>query len=83
MSKNIKHWLEERDRVLRTHDVNEFKKFYEKWRRNGVYKLPLPKNDLIIRASMEKGILAMADATEQEIESAKIWLIGHGFKPEF
>lgn len=84
MNDNIlKQWRKERDAVIRTHDVQKFRSFYMKWYKKGLYRIPLPKDDLVVRVSMEKCILALNDSTEQEKNESKLWLTGHGFKPEF
>lgn len=79
----LDQWRKERDAALRTHDVQEFRNFYMKWYKKGLYRIPLPKDDLVVRVSMEKGILILNDASEQEKNESKLWLVGHGFRPEF
>lgn len=77
----IRLWKEERDKVMKTYDLELFKKFYEKWRKRGVYGLDLPK-DNIIEISMRKCVYAMASATEEERKEAKRWLEERGYKAE-
>lgn len=81
--KEIKKWVKERDSVLLTHDIQKFKEFYAKWKRMGLYNIPLPKNDLVVRAIMEKAILGISNSTEQEKQQARDWLITNGFSTEF
>lgn len=81
--KEIKKWVKERDSVILTHDIKNFKDFYEKWYRRGLYQMPLPKNDIVVRASMEKAILGMANPPEKDKQQAVEWLTSHGFTTEF
>ena len=77
--KEIHEWVKERDSVVLTHDIQKFKEFYEKWKRRGIYILSLPENDLVVRASMEKAILEMANPPEKDKQQAVEWLVSHGF----
>ena len=80
--KMFKKWKSELDSVLLTHDVDEFKTFYQKWKLLGVYELPMPKSDQIIRASMEKMVCNMTNFPEYEKQKASEWLIANGFTTE-
>ena len=79
--KEVKAWLKERNKVVKTYDVDAFKKFYEKWMAKGFYTMPLP-NDLVIALSMRKMVYHMASATEQEKQEAAEWLKAHGSSTE-
>lgn len=78
-NKEAKKWLKERDSVILTHDTDKFREFYKKWYQKGVYQLKLPTSDIVVRASMEKAILFMTKATDEEKAKAKDWLINNGF----
>ena len=80
--KMFKKWKSELDSVLLTHDVEAFKSFYQKWKCFGVYELPLPMSDQIIRASMEKVIYNKTNFPESEKQKASEWLIANGFTTE-
>ena len=80
--KELKKWVKERDQVLLTHDIRKFKEFYLKWYNRGVYRLKLPANDIIVRASLEKSILGMANPPEKDRKLAEEWLLSHGFTTE-
>ena len=80
--KMFKKWKSELDSVLLTHDVEAFKKFYHKWKLLGVYELPMPKSDNIIRASMEKMIYNKTNFPESEKQKASEWLVSNGFTTE-
>jgi len=77
----IRLWKEERDKVMKTYDVELFKKFYEKWRKRGVYQMDLPQ-DNIIEISMRKCVYAMDNTTKEEREEARAWLAERGYKAE-
>lgn len=51
-------WIKERDKAVKTMDVQKFKTFYYKWKRRGIYQMDLP-NDDVIEISMRKMILAI------------------------
>lgn len=77
--KMLGEWLEERDRVVKKYDVEEFKLFFKKWQGKGMYdkRMPLP-SDEVIEISMRKMVYHMTSATEQEKKEAEAWLIAHG-----
>ena len=74
-------WIKERDKAVKTMDIQKFKTFYYKWKRCGIYQMDLP-NDDVIEISMRKMILAMASATEKEKEAARQWLRDRGYSDE-
>ena len=74
-------WKEERDKVIKTYDLELFKKFYEKWRKRGVYYSELPQGK-ILEISMRKCVYAMTSATEEEKAEAKKWLEERGYTTE-
>lgn len=80
--KMFKKWKSELDSVLLTHNVEAFKAFYQKWKCLGVYELPMPMSDKIIRASMEKVICNKTNFPEAEKQKASEWLIANGFTTE-
>ena len=80
--KMFKKWKSELDSVLLTHDVEAFKAFYKKWYVLGLYELPLPMSDRIIRASMEKMICNKTNMPESEKRKASEWLVANGFTTE-
>ena len=81
MNDMMHRWVKERDKVVKTLDVQKFKTFYYKWKRRGVYQSDLP-DDYIIEISMRKMILAMASSTEKEKEAARQWLLERGYSDE-
>ena len=81
MNDMMHRWVKERDKVVKTLDVQKFKTFYYKWKRRGVYQLDLPDDD-VIEISMRKMILAMASSTEKEKEAARQWLFERGYSDE-
>ena len=77
--KIFNEWLSERNRVVKSYDVDMFKAFYIKWQKRGVYSrlMPLPTDD-IIEVSMRKMVYHMTNATEAEKAEAERWLLEHG-----
>lgn len=76
---NLDEWKKERDAVVKTCDVEKFKKFYEKWTKKGFYNIELPP-DHILEISLRKMILDLESATEQEKADARWWLSRRGIK---
>ena len=76
-------WIEERDKVVKTYDVNAFKKFFKKWQKIGVYEksMPLPP-DNVIEISLRKMVYHMTSATKAEKKEAEEWLYAHGSSPD-
>lgn len=75
-------WMEERDRVAKTYNVEQFKKFYEKWSKRGLYQISLPKNDKVIEITMRKMVYHMQSSTPEEKKEAEEWLMNHGCTTE-
>ena len=71
-------WLNERDEVCKTYDLDKFKAFYEKWCKKGIYNPVHLPSDEVIEVAMRKMVYHMASSTEEEKEEAKKWLIAHG-----
>lgn len=76
---NLDEWKKERDAVVKTCDVEKFKKFYEKWTKKGFYSIELPP-DHVLEISLRKMILDLESATEQEKADARWWLAKKGIK---
>lgn len=72
----------ERDKAVKSLNVVEFRKFYARWYKRGIYHLPLPLNDKIIEISMRKMMLMIKSASDQEREEAKRWLLEKGYDTE-
>jgi hypothetical protein len=79
--KEIKDFVRDRDKAVkdacRTGNLENFKAFYEKYKKRGVYKLPLP-SDEVIEISLRKMLYHTASATDEEKAGAEKWLIEHG-----
>ena len=67
----------ERDKAVKSLNVNEFREFYERWYKRGIYHLPLP-NDRVIEIVLRKMMLMIKSASDQEREEAKKWLDERG-----
>ena len=76
--KSIRLWRKELDEAVRKQDVNEWLKFYDKWRYLGVYETPMPNNPHMIEIMLKKLLYQMPSATDRERREAKKWLESHG-----
>lgn len=81
--KEIKEFVRDRDKAVReacrTGDLENFKEFFEKYQKRGVYKLlPLP-SDEVLEVSIRKMLLNTASATIEEYAEAYKWLIERGY----
>lgn len=74
----LKKWKSERDIAVKSQNIDVFKNFYKKWYLIGVYEMPLP-SDRVIEISLRKMILHLNSASDEEKETAKIWLISRGY----
>ena len=74
----FKKWMKERDAVLKSYDLDRFKKFYTKWMRKGLYRLPIP-SDEVIAIAMRKAVCVMQSASESEKVEAREWLLSNGY----
>lgn len=76
--------LEEFNRELReaalSFDVEQFKSFFYKWKKSGVYTdEDLPKSDKVLEITLRKMVVIMTDAPEEKREEAKAWLTARGY----
>lgn len=78
--KILNEWLSERDKVVKTYDIDAFKAFWHKWQDKGIYDkwMPLP-SDEVIEISMRKMVFNMSSATETEKKEAESWLSQRGY----
>lgn len=76
----IKQWMKERDAVVKTYDLDLFKTFYRKWTKKGMYRMPIP-SDEVIEISMRKMVCNMKSSTDEQKEEAMEWLEQHGSSP--
>ena len=81
--KLLKTWLKERDKVVKSYDIDAFKAFWHKWQSKGIYdkRMQLP-SDKVIEISMRKMVFHMESATEDEKKEAELWLHLHGCSTE-
>lgn len=80
--KEIKDFVRDRDKAVkeacRTGNLESFKAFYEKYKKRGLYILPLP-SDEVLEVSIRKMLLNTASATNEEKAGAVKWLIERGY----
>lgn len=82
MNKMLKRaWMEERNEVIKTLDVQKFKEFWQKWSAKGFYRGGLPC-DQVIEISLRKMLYNLKSATDEEKEKAKKWLEERGCDTE-
>ena len=76
--KEIKEFVKDRDKAVReacrTGDLENFKAFYEKYQKRGLYKLPLP-SDEVLEISVREMLCYTASATNEEKAEAYKWLV--------
>ena len=81
--KEIEEFVKDRDKAVkdacRTGDLENFKAFYEKYKKRGVYKFPLP-SDEALEISIRKMLCNTASATIDEKAGAYKWLVERGYR---
>lgn len=75
---DIIQWIRERDKAIKSCDINELKAFYKKWLAKGLYDQPLPASDEVIETAMYKMLYNLGTATDAERAKAKKWLNDRG-----
>jgi hypothetical protein len=80
--RKLNQWLKERNKAVLSCNVQMLKSFYYKWSALGVYQIKTLPSDKVIEISMRKMILTMKDATPEQKEEAKKWLLERGYSPE-
>lgn len=82
MTKNqIAQFVKERDAAVRTFDIETFKKFYERWKKKGVYEIPLP-SDEILEIAIRKAAVHSINLTDEERQKAAEWLTERGYSTD-
>ena len=75
---DVNEWMEELAAVIKTYDVEKFRKFYKKWLVRGIYELRLPDNDRVIEIMMRKMVYHSKRSTDADKAEAKEWLESRG-----
>jgi hypothetical protein len=77
IDKEIASWNVERDRILRSLNINQFQAFWEK------HNLPTPRggwaSPMVPLIMMHKSRLQVTTMTESEREVSRSWLLSHGY----
>ena len=80
--KEIKDFVRDRDKAVReacrTGNLENFKAFFKKYQERGLYKLPLP-SDEVLEISIRKMLINTASATIDEKAEAVKWLVERGY----
>lgn len=71
---SIKKREKDRDEAFKSLDMKKIKKYCLK------YKIPIPKDDIVILAGVHKARLHVKTMTEEEKEISRKWLKEHNFK---
>jgi hypothetical protein len=74
----VKEFVRDRDAAILTFDVREFRKFYRKWEKKGVYGKKLPKDDEIIMLVICHMVLGMENPPEEAKKRAEEYLTSYG-----
>lgn len=74
-------WKAERNKAIKSQDVDTFKAFYNKWKARGFYELELP-NDMVLEITLRKMLYNLKSATTQEKADAAKWLQERGLSTE-
>lgn len=74
-------WKAELRSVALSFDVAGFKKFYNKWKEEGVYTRPLTCDDKIIEIALRQIVCGLKDVPEGKVIEAQLWLISKGYNP--
>lgn len=77
--KQFRQWLRERDAMVEKQDVEEFKRFFQKWRARGFYDRPLPADERVVEASLRYMALSCENITMETKLAATLWLLSRGF----
>ena len=80
--KEIKDFVKDRDKAVReacrTGDLENFKAFYEKYKKRRLYKLPLP-SDKALEVALREMLCYTESATNEEKAGAYKWLVERGY----
>ena len=77
----IKIFVEERDAVVQTFDIDKFKEFYAKWKARGIYNFDLPRDE-IIEISLRKMAYHSTNIPENIRKEAEKWLLDRGYSTD-
>lgn len=76
--KELTQWKKERDAAAYSFNVEQFKEFYRKWQKRGLYEEELP-DDAVIEIMMRKMVCALADPQQDKLAEARAWLSERGY----
>ena len=82
MEFDLQTWIRERDEAACSFDVKQFKAFYDKYAKMGIYAIELPP-DNVLEATMRYMVLGMENPPEDKAKAAKAWLESRGMKPKW
>ncbi len=77
--KMMKQWRKELREAVLTMDVEEFRAFYHKWQRIGIYDNPLPRSNEVLEVALRELMAAMLDVPEEKRAEAIAWLKARGY----
>ncbi len=77
--KMMKQWRKELREAVLSMDVEEFRAFYHKWQRVGMYDKPLPRSNEVLEVTLRMMAAAMLDVPEEKRTEAVEWLKARGY----
>ncbi len=77
--KMMKQWRKELREAVLTMDVEEFRAFYHKWQRIGIYDKPLPHSNEVLETTLRMLVVAMLDVPDEKRAEAVAWLKARGY----
>ena len=78
----IKQFVNDRDKAVATFDLDVFKKFYEKYKAKGIYKIDLPKSDKVLEITIRKMAVHSTNLPEKTRAEATKWLLERGYSTD-
>lgn len=77
--KELTQWKKERDAAAYSFDIEQFKAFYRKWQKRGLYEDGQLPDDAVIEIMMRKMVCALADPQKDKLAEARAWLSERGY----
>ena len=78
----LNQYSKELEEAVKTLDVYEFRKFYAKWYLKGMYNMPLPANDPLVKISICKMACHLNNMPPEVKENARMILKSYGMSEE-
>lgn len=82
---DVESYVKDRNKMLKTLDVNEYRKFVEKYKKIFTRKYVstvMNSSDEVLEVAMRKAIIQIVNMPKKLKEESKTWLIERGFSLE-